>query len=86
MAPSTVTAPTLPVTCPVGGPPSHPLPVQLPIGSEDSFRGVVDLVEMRAILWHDDLGTKMTEEEIDRARKQESEDRSRDAEGKDGRP
>jgi elongation factor G len=40
------------------------VPIQLPIGSEEHFRGVVDLVEMRAIVWHDDLGTKMTEEEI----------------------
>jgi elongation factor G len=40
------------------------VPIQLPIGIEEHFRGVVDLVEMRAIIWHDDLGTKMTEEEI----------------------
>jgi elongation factor G len=40
------------------------VPIQLPIGSEEHFRGVVDLVEMRAIVWHDDLGTKLTEEEI----------------------
>jgi elongation factor G len=40
------------------------VPIQLPVGSEEHFRGVVDLVEMRAIVWHDDLGTKMTEEEI----------------------
>ena len=40
------------------------VPIQLPIGIEEHFRGVVDLVEMRAIVWHDDLGTKMTEEEI----------------------
>jgi elongation factor G len=40
------------------------IPIQLPIGSEEHFRGVVDLVEMRAIVWHDDLGMKMTEEEI----------------------
>jgi elongation factor G len=43
---------------------ARPVPIQLPIGSEEHFRGVVDLVEMRAIIWHDDLGTKMTEEEI----------------------
>jgi elongation factor G len=40
------------------------VPIQLPIGSEEHFRGVIDLVEMRAIVWHDDLGMKMTEEEI----------------------
>jgi elongation factor G len=35
------------------------IPVQLPIGAEEHHRGVVDLVEMRAITWSDDLGTKM---------------------------
>src|SRR6187399_1885483 len=38
---------------------ARPVPVQLPIGAEEHFRGVVDLVEMRAIVWEDDLGTKM---------------------------
>jgi elongation factor G len=38
---------------------AHPIPVQLPIGQEEHFRGVVDLVEMRAITWSDDLGMKM---------------------------
>jgi elongation factor G len=38
---------------------AHPVPVQLPIGSEEHFRGVVDLVEMKAITWADDLGTKI---------------------------
>ncbi|HEY7692648.1 MAG TPA: elongation factor G [Gaiellaceae bacterium] len=43
---------------------AHPVPVQLPIGQEEHFRGVVDLVEMRAIVWTDDLGTSMEVEEI----------------------
>jgi elongation factor G len=43
---------------------AHPVPVQLPIGQEEHHRGVVDLVEMRAIVYEDDLGTKMTVEEI----------------------
>ena len=38
---------------------AHPVPIQLPIGQEEHFRGVVDLVEMRAIVWTDDLGTQM---------------------------
>src|SRR5688500_9988353 len=38
---------------------AHPVPIQLPIGQEEHHRGVVDLVEMRAITWSDDLGTKM---------------------------
>ena len=37
---------------------AHPVPVQLPIGQEEHFRGVVDLVEMRAIVWQDDLGQR----------------------------
>jgi elongation factor G len=35
---------------------AHPVPVQLPIGSEAGFRGVVDLVNMKAIVYKDDLG------------------------------
>src|SRR5918999_310638 len=38
---------------------AKPVPVQLPIGQEEHHRGVVDLVEMRAITYADDLGTKM---------------------------
>ncbi len=38
---------------------AHPVPVQLPVGQEEHFRGVVDLVEMKAIVWTDDLGTNM---------------------------
>jgi elongation factor G len=33
---------------------SNPVPIQLPIGSEDSFRGVVDVLERKAIYWDDD--------------------------------
>jgi elongation factor G len=43
---------------------AHPVPVQLPIGQEEHHRGVVDLVEMRAITYVDDLGTKMEIGEI----------------------
>ncbi|HEV8248754.1 MAG TPA: elongation factor G [Gaiellaceae bacterium] len=43
---------------------AHPVPVQLPIGQEEHFRGVVDLVEMKAITWGDDLGMKMDVGEI----------------------
>ncbi len=43
---------------------ARPVPVQLPVGQEEHFRGVVDLVEMRALVWADDLGTKIDEIEI----------------------
>ena len=40
------------------------VPIQLPIGKEDSFRGIVDLVEMNAQVFYDDLGKDMRTEEI----------------------
>jgi elongation factor G len=43
---------------------AHPVPVQLPIGQEEHFRGVVDLVEMRAITYSDDLGQNLEIGEI----------------------
>ncbi|MHB1128141.1 MAG: elongation factor G [Bacillota bacterium] len=36
---------------------ANPVPVQLPIGSEENFRGIIDLVEKKAIMYRDDLGT-----------------------------
>jgi elongation factor G len=43
---------------------AKPVPIQLPIGQEEHHRGVIDLVEMRAITYVDDLGTKMEIGEI----------------------
>lgn len=40
------------------------VPIQLPIGSEDSFEGIVDLVDMNADVYQDDLGKQMVTEEI----------------------
>ena len=40
------------------------VPVQIPIGREDTFKGVVDLIEMKAILYRDDLGKEIVETEI----------------------
>ena len=40
------------------------VPIQLPIGSEDTFRGIVDLIEMNADIYYDDLGKDMRVEEI----------------------
>jgi elongation factor G len=44
---------------------AHPVPVQLPIGAEDKFEGVVDLIKMKAIYWDEaSQGTKFEEREI----------------------
>ena len=40
------------------------VPIQLPIGSEDTFKGIVDLIEMNADVYYDDLGKDMRVEEI----------------------
>jgi elongation factor G len=43
---------------------ANPVPVQIPIGAEDNFSGVVDLVEMQAVLYRDDLGQQFDVVEI----------------------
>ena len=44
---------------------ANPCPVQIPIGAEENFKGVVDLIKMKAILWHDEtMGAEYEEEEI----------------------
>ncbi len=44
---------------------AKPVPIQLPIGAEDEFRGVIDLIRMVAIIWDEEtLGAKFHEEEI----------------------
>ncbi len=40
------------------------VPIQLPIGSEDTFKGLIDLVEMKAYVYYDDLGKDIRCEEI----------------------
>jgi elongation factor G len=54
---------------------ANPLPIQWPIGAEDTFQGVVDLMEWRAIVWSDELGAKYEEVPIPG----EVEDRAREA-------
>src|SRR5699024_8050937 len=39
-------------------------PIQLPIGAEDQFKGIIDLVNMNAIIYHDEMGQEVTIEEI----------------------
>lgn len=41
-----------------------PVPVQVPVGAEDSFRGIVDLIGMKCFMYLDELGTKSEEQEI----------------------
>ena len=44
---------------------AHPVAIQIPIGAEETFKGVVDLVKMKAIMWHDEtMGAEYAEEEI----------------------
>jgi elongation factor G len=45
---------------------ANPVPVVIPIGSEEHFQGVIDLISMKAIFWYDDetLGSRFSEEEI----------------------
>ena len=43
---------------------AHPLPIQIPIGQEGDFIGVVDLIENKALVWKDELGTEFEYEEV----------------------
>ncbi|GET19827.1 elongation factor G [Prolixibacter denitrificans] len=44
---------------------ANPVPLQIPIGSEETFKGVVDLISMKAIVWHDEtMGAAYDIEEI----------------------
>ena len=43
---------------------ANPVPIQLPIGSEDNFQGIVDLIKMRAFIHKDDKGVEIEETDI----------------------
>ena len=43
---------------------TNPVPIQLPIGKEDTFRGIIDLINMEADVYYDDLGKDMRVEPI----------------------
>ena len=50
------------------------VPIQLPIGSEDTFKGIIDLVEMKAYVYYDDLGKDIRVEEIPEDMKEQAEE------------
>lgn len=43
---------------------ANPVALQLPIGKEDTFEGIIDLIEMEAIMYHDDLGVNVERTQI----------------------
>ncbi|MCD7850697.1 MAG: elongation factor G [Parabacteroides sp.] len=54
---------------------ANPCPIQIPIGAEETFKGVVDLVRMKAIFWHDEtMGAEYSVEEIPANLKDEAEE------------
>jgi elongation factor G len=52
---------------------AHPVPIQLPIGAEAGFRGIVDLINMKAIVYKDELGKDVSIEDIPAAMADEAE-------------
>jgi elongation factor G len=54
---------------------ANPIAMQMPIGMEASFQGVIDLMTMKAILWEDELGKEPHEAEIPADLKNEAEER-----------
>jgi elongation factor G len=53
---------------------AHPVPIQLPIGQEEHFRGVVDIVEMQGLVWNDPLGIQIETIEIPDELKEQAEE------------
>ena len=54
---------------------ANPCPIQIPIGAEETFKGVVDLITMKALYWHDEtMGADYSEEEIPASLKEEAEE------------
>ncbi len=53
---------------------AHPVPVQLPLGQEEHFRGVIDLIEMKAVVYSDALGTEYATEEIPEELREQAEE------------
>lgn len=53
---------------------ANAVPIQLPIGAEDSFRGIIDLINMEADIYYDDLGKDMRVEPIPEDMKEKAEE------------
>ena len=53
---------------------ANAVPIQLPIGSEDSFKGIIDLINMEADIYYDDLGKDMRVEPIPEDMKEKAEE------------
>jgi elongation factor G len=53
---------------------AHPVPIHLPIGQEEHFRGVVDVVEMQAVVWDDALGMEPKTIEIPEGLREQAEE------------
>lgn len=53
---------------------ANAVPVQIPIGAEDTFEGMVDLIEMKAVIYTDDLGTASESREIPEEYKEQAEE------------
>ncbi|ECO1931666.1 GTP-binding protein, partial [Campylobacter coli] len=54
---------------------ANPVPLQIPIGAEDNFKGVIDLVTMKALVWEDDTKpTDYVEKEIPAELKEKAEE------------
>ena len=53
---------------------ANPVPIQLPIGKEDDFRGIIDLMEMKAYIYKDDLGNDIQVEDIPEEMKEQAEE------------
>ena len=56
---------------------AHPVAIQLPVGAEDTFRGLVDLVRMQAYFYSDDLGTRGEFQDIPAELQEEADERHR---------
>lgn len=54
---------------------ANPVPIQIPIGSENNFKGFIDLIEMQAIIFTDDLGTTSERTEVPTSMESEAQQR-----------